>query len=275
MPSVSETAIRPPAVAGMFYPATADELAADVDRMLAQTAVRPGGPGLKTSPKAIIVPHAGYIYSGPIAASAYALLRPIRGRIQRVVLLGPAHRVPFRGFALPSVKAFRTPLGDVPVDRAAIDRLRGLPLVKILDDAHAGEHSLEVHLPFLQRTLGGFAVLPVVVGLVGGDDVAKLLEDVWGGDETLIVVSSDLSHYYAYAKARMLDAETAAAIERLDGAALDEESACGRVPIRGLLQVARRHGLACRRLDLRNSGDTAGPRDQVVGYGAWAFTPAS
>lgn len=271
MSSISEFAIRPPAVAGTFYPAAADELAADIDRMLAGADMGRDA----ALPKAIIVPHAGYIYSGPIAASAYALLRPLRGRIQRVVLLGPAHQVPFRGFALPSVKAFRTPLGDIPIDRPNIDRLRGLPQIKVLDDAHAGEHSLEVHLPFLQRTLGTFALLPIVVGLASGEDVAKLLDEVWGGAETLIVVSSDLSHYHAYAKAQALDAVTATAIERFDGAALDEESACGRVPIRGLLQVARRRGLACRRLDLRNSGDTAGPRDRVVGYGAWALSPAA
>lgn len=271
MSSISEFAIRPPAVAGTFYPAAADELAADIDRMLAGADMGRDA----ALPKAIIVPHAGYIYSGPIAASAYALLRPLRGRIQRVVLLGPAHQVPFRGFALPSVKAFRTPLGDIPIDRPSIDRLRGLPQIKVLDDAHAGEHSLEVHLPFLQRTLGTFALLPIVVGLASGEDVAKLLDEVWGGAETLIVVSSDISHYHAYAKAQALDAVTATAIERFDGAALDEESACGRVPIRGLLQVARRRGLACRRLDLRNSGDTAGPRDRVVGYGAWALSPAA
>jgi AmmeMemoRadiSam system protein B len=267
MPSLPDAAIRPPAVAGMFYPASADELGADIDRMLAEVASARGAP-----PKAIIVPHAGYIYSGPVAASAYALLRPIRDRIRRVVLLGPAHRVPFRGFALPSVKAFRTPLGDIPIDRPAIDRLRGLPAVKILDEAHVGEHSLEVHLPFLQRTLGSFALLPVVVGMADGDDVATLLDAVWGGPETLIVISSDLSHYHDYARAQSLDGRTAGAIERLDGAALDEESACGRVPIRGLLQAAKRRGLGCRRLDLRNSGDTAGPRDQVVGYGAWALS---
>ncbi len=270
MTLASDAAIRPPAVAGMFYPAVADELGADIDRMLGD-AGRARGP----APKAIIVPHAGYSYSGPIAAVAYALLAPLKGRIQRVVLLGPAHRVPFRGFALPSVRAFRTPLGDIPIDRPGVDRLRGLPQVKVLDEAHAGEHSLEVHLPFLQRTLGTFALLPVVVGMAGGDDVAKLLDAVWGGPETLIVISSDLSHYYAYPDARARDTRTATAIERLDAAALDEESACGRVPIRGLLEVARRRGLQCRRLDLRNSGDTAGPRDQVVGYGAWAFTPAT
>ncbi|MBV8537847.1 MAG: AmmeMemoRadiSam system protein B [Alphaproteobacteria bacterium] len=267
MPSIPDAAIRPPAVAGMFYPASAAELGADIDRMLDGASAQHG-----PSPKAIIVPHAGYIYSGPIAAEAYALLRPIRGRIERVVLLGPAHRVAFRGFALPSVKAFRTPLGDIPIDRPALDRLRGLPEIKILDEAHAGEHSLEVHLPFLQRTLGSFALLPIVVGMADGDDVAKLLDAIWGGPETLIVISSDLSHYYDHARAQKLDLRTAGAIERLDGAALDEESACGRVPIRGLLQAAKRRGLACRRLDLRNSGDTAGPRDQVVGYGAWALS---
>jgi MEMO1 family protein len=271
MPAHPDAAIRLPAVAGMFYPGSAEELGAEIDRMLSEA----GAAGRAPAPKAIIVPHAGYVYSGPIAASAYARLQPARGRIQRVVLLGPAHRLPFRGAALPSVKAFRTPLGDIAIDRPAVDRLRGLPQVEILDDAHAGEHSLEVHLPFLQRSLGSFALLPIVVGMAGGEDVAKLLDAVWGGPETLIVISSDLSHYYSYAKAQVLDARTATAIERLDGAALDEESACGRVPIRGLLQVAKRRGLACRRLDLRNSGDTAGPRDQVVGYGAWALEPAA
>src|SRR5579883_2831544 len=197
MPSVPDAAIRPPAVAGMFYPASADELGADIDRMLDEAATQRG-----PAPKAIIVPHAGYIYSGPIAAEAYALLRPIRDRIRRVVLLGPAHRVPFRGFALPSVKAFRTPLGDIPIDRPAIDRLRGLPEVKILDEAHAGEHCLEVHLPFLQRTLGSFALLPIVVGMADGKDVAKLLDAIWGGPETLIVISSDLSHYHDHAHAQ-------------------------------------------------------------------------
>ncbi len=267
MPSASDTAIRSPAVAGLFYPAAAGKLGADIDGMLAAAAM-PAGP----APKALIVPHAGYIYSGPVAASAYARLAPAQGRISRVVLLGPAHRLPFRGFALSSAKAFRTPLGDVPIDAAAA-RLGAVPLVRMLDDAHAGEHSLEVHLPFLQRTLAPFVVLPIVVGDADGDAVAVLLDAVWGGPETLIVISSDLSHYYDYAAAKRRDAETAAAIERLDGEALDEDSACGRIPIRGLLAVARRRGLICRRLDLRNSGDTAGPRDQVVGYGAWGFLP--
>jgi MEMO1 family protein len=270
MSALSDAAIRPPAVAGMFYPGSARSLAAEVDRMLAGAATTAAA-----APKAIIVPHAGYIYSGPIAASAYALLAPLRGRIRHVILLGPAHRLAFRGFALPSVTAFRTPLGDVPVDQEAAAQARGVPGVQVLDAAHDGEHSLEVHLPFLQRTLGDVAVLPVVVGDADGEAVARLLEALWGGPETLIVISSDLSHYYPYAAARTRDADTAAAIERLDGAGLDDESACGRIPIRGLLRVAQRHGLVCRRLDLRSSGDTAGPRDQVVGYGAWALSPAT
>jgi len=269
MAAFRESAVRPPAVAGTFYSDGPKSLAADIDRMLAAV---PAPAGL--APKAIIVPHAGYIYSGPIAASAYALLAPLRGCIRRVVLLGPAHRVALRGFALPSATAFRTPFGDVPVDRAAIDDLKRLPLAQVRDDAHADEHSLEVHLPFLQRVLGDFAVVPVVVGDAAADKVAELLDRVWGGRETLIVISSDLSHYYDYAVAKGLDAETAAAIERFDGPSLDEESACGRIPIRGLLQVAKRRGLVCRRLDLRNSGDTAGPQDEVVGYGAWSFTAA-
>jgi AmmeMemoRadiSam system protein B len=264
----SATAIRAPAVAGMFYPASPMKLEAELDQMLAGARAAAG-----PLPKALIVPHAGYIYSGPIAASAYARLKPARGKVSRVILLGPAHRLPFRGFALPSVGAFRTPLGDVPIDGAAAATAQQLRSVQVLDAAHAGEHALEVHLPFLQRVLGSFAVLPVVVGGASGDDVAALLEALWGGPETLIVISSDLSHYYDYAAAKRRDADTAAAIERLDGGALDDESACGRIPIRGLLAVAQRRGLGCERLDLRSSGDTAGPRDQVVGYGAWAFRP--
>jgi AmmeMemoRadiSam system protein B len=190
-----------------------------------------------------------------------------------VVIFGPARRLAFRGLALPAAAALRTPLGDVPVDQAAVELLRRRPGVQVIDAAFNGEHCLEVHLPFLQRALGSFAIVPLIVGDATGEDVAGIIDALWGGPETLIVVSSDLSHYYAYAAAQARDAVTAAAIERLDGNALDEESACGRVPIRGLLKVAARRGLACRRADLRNSGDTAGPRNQVVGYGAWAFAP--
>ena len=258
--------VRPPAVAGAFYPDDPAELAAMIDTFLAQADA--DGP----APKAVIAPHAGYVYSGPIAANAYAPLRRKAGEIKRVVLLGPSHRVPFRGIAAPTVDYFRTPLGDIPIDRQAIQAITDLPQVSLRDDAHAWEHSLEVHLPFLQRVLGDtFTLVPLVVGDATYEEVEEVLNRLWDGDETLIVISSDLSHYHDYVTARRLDTATSAAIEALDPYAIDYEQACGRIPVGGLLLAARDHGLHARTLDLRNSGDTAGPRDQVVGYGAYAF----
>ncbi|HNH34893.1 MAG TPA: AmmeMemoRadiSam system protein B [Rhodocyclaceae bacterium] len=259
--------IRPPAVAGMFYPGSARELSGDLAAMLGEA----HPPAL--TPKALIVPHAGYVYSGPVAATAYALLSPLRDRIRRVVLLGPTHRVAVRGIAVPSVAAFATPLGVVAVDREAIASLAGIPQVGISDAAHAQEHSLEVHLPFLQTVLGRFALVPLAVGLVSSGDVAVVLERLWGGDETLIVISSDLSHYHGYEAARRLDRDTADRILRLENLE-DHDQACGATPINGLLQVARHKGLAPTLLDLRNSGDTAGDRARVVGYCSVCFTEA-
>lgn len=259
--------VRPAAVAGTFYPGDPARLERAVDAYLdAVAAATPGAP-----PKALITPHAGYVYSGPVAAVAYARLRALRGRIERVVLLGPAHRVAVRGLAAHGADAFETPLGRVLLDAAAIASVLDLPQVTLREDAHADEHSLEVQLPFLQRVLGGFRLVPFAVGEATPAEVAEVLERLWNGPETLIVVSSDLSHYYDYATARALDARTTRAIEALDPAGLDAESACGRVPIRGLLVAARKRGLAARTLELKSSGDTAGPRDQVVGYGAYAF----
>jgi AmmeMemoRadiSam system protein B len=263
---VSTPKIRPPAVAGTFYPRDAAALGCALESAHRQAAVAAG-----PVPKALIVPHAGYVYSGPIAASAYRLLAPLRFRTRRVVLLGPSHRVALRGLATTTADFFRTPLGDVAVDRAAVERAARLPQVSVQDAAHEREHSLEVQLPFLQRALESFALAPFAVGDATDLEVAEVLELLWGGDETLIVVSSDLSHYHDYRTARGLDAATCAAIEALDPRSLDEESACGRVAIRGLLVAARRHGLSARALDLRSSGDTAGERDEVVGYGAFAL----
>lgn len=260
---------RAAAVAGLFYPADPRELAGAVDAHLAQAR----GDGSGAVPKALVAPHAGYAYSGPVAGSAFAAVRPLRGVAERVVLLGPAHFVAVDGIAACSARAFRTPLGDVPVDRAAVERALELPGVALGDPAHAREHSLEVELPFLQRVLGAFALAPFAVGDAAPARVAALLEAVWGGPETLVVVSTDLSHYHDARTARRLDAATARAIESLDERALGPESACGRAPLGGLLVVARRRGLRVRRLDLRNSGDTAGGRDEVVGYGAWSFEP--
>lgn len=257
--------IRNPAVSGMFYPADKEEL----QRMIAGflKAAEPGG----AAPKAIIAPHAGYIYSGPVAASAYARVAAARGTIRRVVLLGPAHRVAFHGLAASSADRFATPLGEIPVDRAALDAVAHLPQVVLLDQAHALEHSLEVHLPFLQEVLDEFSLVPLVVGDASPDEVAQVLELLWGGAETLIVISSDLSHYHDYQTAQTMDRATSAAIENLKPRDIAYDQACGSNPVNGLLTVARRRGLRAACIDLRNSGDTAGPRDQVVGYGAYVF----
>lgn len=221
-------------------------------------------------PKALIVPHAGHVYSGPIAASAYGLLRPFASRYRRVVLLGPSHRVPLRGLGLPGVGAFATPLGLVPLDEEAVALAAECPAVGVAPAAHAREHSLEVQLPFLQRVLPSFSLVPLTVGAASADEVAEVLERLWGGEETLIVISSDLSHYEGYDAGRLHDRATAARILALDGH-FDGEDACGCVPVQGLLASARRHHLAAELVDLRSSGDTAGDKDRVVGYGAFAF----
>jgi AmmeMemoRadiSam system protein B len=235
-------------------------------------AARP--PALPRAPKALIVPHAGYVYSGPVAATAYAALRPFARGISRVVLLGPAHRVYVRGAALPDAGAFATPLGAVLVDEASVRALAELPFVAPSELAHAAEHSLEVQLPFLQRALGEFTLVPLAVGRCSPEEVARILEALWGGDETLVLISSDLSHYLAYEEARTVDRSTAEAILALGPDALSHEQACGATPVNGLLVQARRHRLGARLLDLRNSGDTAGPREQVVGYGSFGFFAA-
>jgi len=229
-----------------------------------------GGGLVPGFPKALIVPHAGYIYSGSVAAAAYDRLRPARGIVRRVVLLGPCHRVPVRGLALPDAAAFDTPLGRVPIDRAAIESLAGLTQVVVSSAVHAEEHALEVQLPFLQRVLGEFSLVPLAVGAATPSEVAEVIEKLWGGEETLIVVSSDLSHYHAYEEARAIDRGTAQAILELS-TDIDHEQACGATPVAGMLLAARRHGLQAELLDLRNSGDTAGGRGRVVGYGAFAF----
>lgn len=259
------SSVRPPAVAGTFYPADPVTLRREV-RQLLDHAER-----IAARPKAIIAPHAGYVYSGPVAATAYAPMRDLAGVVQTVVLMGPSHRVGFRGIAYGSADAYETPLGRVTVDRAALQKIADLPWVGLLDQAHALEHSLEVQLPFLQEVLGEFRLVPLVAGAATPEQVSEVLERLWGGPETLIVISSDLSHYLEYAAAQRLDRATSAAIEALQPESIGEEQACGRVPVRGLLRSARQRGLRARTLDLRNSGDTAGGRDRVVGYGAYVF----
>jgi AmmeMemoRadiSam system protein B len=268
MVTIMHESIRQPAVADMFYPGNARELQHMVQSFLreAQTPARES-----EAPKAMVAPHAGYVYSGPIAANAYARLTKAKERIKRVVLLGPSHRVPLLGCACSSADYFATPLGNVPLDRDAIAQILALPFVKQLDQAHTLEHSLEVHLPFLQTVLADFSLVPVVVGDCRPEEVAQLLETLWGGDETLVVVSSDLSHYHDYQTAKQMDSATCAAIEKLDYNAIDSHHACGVMPLRGLLYVAKKHHMHAHTVDCRNSGDTAGPRDQVVGYGSYVF----
>jgi AmmeMemoRadiSam system protein B len=262
------SAVRQPAVAGMFYPADPGQLAHVVQQLLGEAR------HFDLVPKALIVPHAGFIYSGAIAATAYATLRDVATRIRRVVLLGPTHRVAVRGLALPGADAFDTPLGRVTLDTAAAQAIAHLPQVGISPQAHALEHSLEVQLPFLQNVLSDFKLLPLAVGMATAEEVAEVLEAVWGGDETLIVISSDLSHYLPYASAQRIDNETAQSILELRQP-IDHDHACGGTPISGLIVAAQKHRLAPHLLDLRNSGDTAGSHDQVVGYASFAFTPAA
>lgn len=266
--------VRQPAVAGAFYPAQAPALASTVASLLAAARAELPAATSQTPPKVLIVPHAGYIYSGPMAARAYAQLATVRDTVRRVVLLGPVHRVPVRGLALPGATAFAMPLGEVVIDRDAVAALKALPQVVPSPSAHALEHSLEVQLPFLQSVLDNFTLVPLAVGDATPHEVAQVLETLWGGPETLIVISSDLSHYLPYAAARNIDGETVERILALDPT-LTHEQACGGTPINGLLLAARHHHLQPRLLGLCNSGDTAGDRQRVVGYAAIAFTEPS
>lgn len=259
------THIREPAVAGQFYPGDPTELGAAIRTFFDEVEV-PQGP----APKALIVPHAGYVYSGPIAATAYARLRPYYQQYTRVVLLGPCHRVAVQGLALSGADVFRTPLGDVPLDQIAIAGL-SMPEISVVDASHQFEHSLEVHLPFLQTVIDSFSLVPLVVGDATPEVVATVLDELWGGPETLIVISSDLSHYLSYEDARISDTATCVAIENFDVRSIDHQHACGATPIGGLLIAAKRRGMTVATLDLRNSGDTAGDKSHVVGYGSWLF----
>jgi AmmeMemoRadiSam system protein B len=257
-------AIRPPAVAGMFYPAEPRQLSHEIQELLAEAE------SCSLIPKALIVPHAGYMYSGAIAASAYATLKSISARIRRVVLLGPTHRVAVRGLALPDTEAFDTPLGRVMLDTELARSISSLPQVTVSGAAHAQEHSLEVQLPFLQSVLDDFTLLPLAVGMATPEEVAEVLELAWGGDETLIVISSDLSHYLPYAAAQSVDGRTIRNILEMKQPIAHEE-ACGGTPISGLIIAAGKHRLEPHLLDLRNSGDTAGSKSNVVGYASIAF----
>ena len=259
---------RAPAVAGQFYSSTPQQLSSQIQGWLHQTPIDPAQP----CPKLLMVPHAGFIYSGSVAASAYALLVPYRSRIRRVILLGPAHRVALHGLALPAVDAFDTPLGAVPLDREWMDRVADLPQVRVSDLAHAQEHSLEVQLPFLQEALDCFSLVPLVVGETTAGEVAEVLDRLWGADETLIIISTDLSHFLDYAQAETCDLRTLSRILSMD-ATLTPEDACGARPVNGAIKAAGRHGLRPRVLGRCNSGDVTGDHGRVVGYAALAFSP--
>lgn len=264
------TGIREPQLAGTWYPGDAQALGMAVDDFIA--AAESLAPERLDRLKAVIAPHAGYRYSGPVAGSAYAQVAAIGERISRVVLFGPSHHVGFRGLAVSGADAYRTPLGTVPIDRDAVRHLADLPFVQHMEAAHAREHSLEIHLPFLQRALGDFSLVPVVTGDASPGDVAEALAHLWGGPETLIVISTDLTHFLDYDTARRIDAATSNAITGCLPDAIGDDQACGRVGLKGLLEIGRRHTIDVDVLDLRNSGDTSGRRDQVVGYGSWAAT---
>lgn len=258
--------IRPSAVAGTFYPYPKQELQRDINIFLDE--VQPSAHA--ASPKAIIVPHAGYVYSGPTAAAAYSRLSAARKTIRRVVLLGPVHRVPVHGLALPGVEAFETPLGQIELDQPAMDAIAVMPQVVVSAAAHAMEHSLEVQLPFLQTVLDDFKLVPLAVGDATAGEVAEVLDKLWGGAETLIVISSDLSHFLPYRLAQSVDQDSVNRILDMRGE-LSHDQACGGTPINGFLLAAKRHKLQPELLDLRNSGDTAGDKNRVVGYAAFAF----
>ena len=258
--------IRQPAVAGMFYPADKQSLKDDIQQYLNQAHVEQ-----KTTPKAIVVPHAGYIYSGPVAASAYKQIIPLKDKINRVVLLGPSHRVAFSGLAVPESDVFNTPLGNIPIDQKGIQLLAGMSQVIASDQAHREEHSLEVQLPFLQEILGEFSLIPLVVGEADRFEVAEVIDKLWGDEHTLIVISTDLSHFHEYNEAKQLDRATSDAIVNLKPDLIGYEDACGRNGLKGMMTAAEEKNLSVELLDLRNSGDTAGDKNRVVGYGAYVF----
>lgn len=258
--------IRQPAVAGMFYPADKQSLTHDIQEYLDEVdSVQ------MTNPKAIVVPHAGYVYSGPIAAAAYKQIIPLKDKINRVVLLGPSHRVAFSGLAVPESDVFSTPLGNIPIDQKGIQLISNLPQVIASDQAHKDEHSLEVQLPFLQQVLNEFTLIPLVVGDAERYEVAEVINKLWGDEHTLIVISTDLSHYHGYDEAKQLDRATSDAIVNLKADLIGYEDACGRNGLKGMITVAEEKHLSIDVLDLRNSGDTAGDKSRVVGYGAYVF----
>lgn len=270
--------VRQPAVAGLFYPSLAKELTIDIKRYLDDAKNSMPDAIRQLRPKAIIVPHAGYVYSGAIAAKAFATLLHQSETITRVILMGPAHRVRFRGLAISDVQYFRTPLGDIAIDSPSIRQLLSTPQVQVMDAAHWLEHCLEVQLPFLQTVLKDFSLVPIVIGNATVAETCQLLDILWGGPETLIVISSDLSHYHDYSSAQYIDRSTCEAIEHFELDRINAKQACGCIGVKSLLSAAKKRSMSVHTLGLANSGDIAdssvNDQQRVVGYGSWALTPA-
>lgn len=256
--------IRKAAVAGTFYPEDPDTLRSEVVDLLSKT-----HPHENITPKILIVPHAGYPYSGPTAAEGYSLLKNIPHKIDTVVLLGPTHRFILEGIGMPTAEFFQTPLGDIPIDHERLNKIKHMPFTQFSDSAHECEHSLEVHLPFLQTLLKGFKLVPLVAGKCTPDNIDKIIETLWD-DKTLIICSTDLSHFLSHKLAQRIDKKTSASIINFQNN-IKPEQACGCSTLNGVLTYAKRHHLSVEGLDLRTSGDTAGPKDRVVGYGAYAI----
>jgi len=268
--------IRHPAVASMFYPGKPADLLNSVRKYLSDADAEQSTVKFKNdenSVRALIVPHAGYIYSGKIAASAYQLLQRNKYHFKRVLLLGPAHRLCLQGAAFPNEEVFETPLGSIILDKTRMKKLAAeFSWISFNEKAHAEEHSLEVQLPFLQETIADFELLPLVVGEMDSLQIAEMIQQFSTDLETLIVISTDLSHFHNYQTAYEKDALTANAIELLEPQKISSEDACGVYPLRGALVAALQNKWKIHRMGLCNSGDTTGDYGRVVGYGAWALT---
>ena len=252
-------------VAGMFYPGEEASLRQMVDGFI-QKAL-----SFDLRPRAIIAPHAGYIYSGSIAGTAYKTIAAVRDQIENVIIMSPAHRFYLRGIALHMADAFATPLGNIPVNIGIVKKIKQFSSVQWEERSFIQEHGLETHLPFIQRAFKpGIKIVPMIVGECQESEVAEILESVWEDPRNFVIISSDLSHFHSYADAKKLDRNTVDLIQNLDSQSLDTEFACGHYPICGLLNLARNRKLKIKALDIRSSGDTAGSKESVVGYGSFA-----
>ena len=256
--------VREAAVAGIFYPADVYQLKNDINGYLQHITDNNSG-----KPKILITPHAGYKYSAQVAASAFAKLRPFKDKIKKVFLLGPSHRVYVNGVALPKEKSFKTPLGIIKVDSDIVEQISKTKPFKFKSTAHKNEHSLEVSLPFLQVVLGNFEIIPMLYGEANPHEIAQTIQPYLERDDSILIVSADLSHYLDYSTAKKVDEQTANNIK--EGKTVDHHQSCGATAINTALIMAQNFGLVPQMLNMANSGDVIGDKDSVVGYGAWSF----